>query len=121
MNANHPFNIGLGNEQIEFAVGTDAGCMGTNFRSAAREIFFLNEFGASTIEALQYGTIGGAKSLRLDNVGSIEVGKIADIVFFDSDPLNDVTVLTQPRIVIAKGYQLAERERNYESDLPKHS
>ncbi|HFD31352.1 MAG TPA: hypothetical protein ENJ28_01370 [Gammaproteobacteria bacterium] len=107
--------VGLKNDNIAFAVGTDAGCMGTNFRSAPREIFFLNEFGASTLKALQFGTIGGAKALGLDNVGSIEVGKNADILFFDSNPLMDLTTLTRPQMVLVKGYQIPDGELNNES------
>ncbi len=43
------------------------------------------------LEALYVGSLGGARYLGLDaEVGSIEVGKLADLVVIDGDPTRDI-------------------------------
>lgn len=47
--------------------------------------------GFSAWEALRGATIDGAGSLGMDHeIGSIETGKLADIVIVDGDPLEDI-------------------------------
>ena len=47
--------------------------------------------GMTPHEALQCATIGGAKYLGYDReVGSLEVGKLADLIVMDRDPLADI-------------------------------
>jgi imidazolonepropionase-like amidohydrolase len=47
--------------------------------------------GLSNLEALQAATIMGAKALGIQkDLGSIEVGKIADLIILNSNPLEDI-------------------------------
>ena len=56
---------------------------------------------AEVIEAL---TIGAARYLDLDDqLGSIEVGKVADLVVLDRNPLADLDALRDVRAVVAAG------------------
>ncbi|HSQ24944.1 MAG TPA: amidohydrolase family protein, partial [Pyrinomonadaceae bacterium] len=72
--------------KVLIALGTDAGVIphGTN----AREFFLLVDWGGMTnMEAIQAGTLNGAKLLGWDkNLGSLTAGKWADIVAVRGDP-----------------------------------
>ena len=47
--------------------------------------------GTSTMNALKTATILGAKSIGLDgDIGSIEVGKLADFIILDKNPLDNI-------------------------------
>jgi imidazolonepropionase-like amidohydrolase len=54
------------------------------------------EFGVSAEEALNFVTLNPAKQLRIDNnVGSLEVGKDADFVIWNGNPLSTLTKCEQ--------------------------
>ncbi|MFY8301020.1 amidohydrolase family protein [Pseudoalteromonas sp. SS15] len=55
------------------------------------ELWSMAQGGFTAWEALRSGTIDGAKYLALDNdIGTIEKGKLADLVIIDGDVLNDI-------------------------------
>ena len=88
---------------IKIALGTDAGVIphGTN----AREFFLMVDWGGMTnMEAIQAGTLNGAKLLGWDkNLGSLTVGKWADIVAVDGDPLQDIHATEKVVFVMKNG------------------
>lgn len=56
------------------------------------ELWIMNQGGFTPWEALRGGTIDGATHLGMDKqIGSIEVGKIADLMVIDGDVLKDIT------------------------------
>jgi imidazolonepropionase-like amidohydrolase len=58
----------------------------------ARELVHLAEAGLTTGEALLAGTLLAARACGLDQtLGSVEVGKQADLVVLDGNPLTDLT------------------------------
>jgi imidazolonepropionase-like amidohydrolase len=62
------------------------------------------EAGMPPLEVLRAATINSADLLGLgDRVGSIEVGKLADIIAVDGDPLHDVKDLRKTRFVMKAG------------------
>lgn len=77
---------------IPMAVGTDAGNPGTaHGPSFYREMGLLHAAGMSAAEVFAAATLGGARVLgREQELGSIERGKLADIVVFSADPTVDV-------------------------------
>jgi len=51
----------------------------------------LQQGGMTAMEALRAATIDGARYLGLDaDVGSVEKGKLADLLVLDRNPLDDV-------------------------------
>ena len=69
--------------------------------------------GLSETEALAMVTINPAKQLGIDDkVGSIEVGKSADLVLFDKHPLSG---FSKPEKVWIDGHQYFDREKDIET------
>ncbi|HYI64637.1 MAG TPA: amidohydrolase family protein [Allosphingosinicella sp.] len=46
--------------------------------------------GATPVEALRHGTIDGARAYGFRDLGSLEPGKLADLVILDADPIQDI-------------------------------
>jgi imidazolonepropionase-like amidohydrolase len=87
---------------VKIALGTDAGVMqhGTN----AREFGLMVKYGMTPMQAIQAGTLNAATLLGRDaDVGSLERGKLADVVAVKGDPLKDITVLQQVDFVMKGG------------------
>lgn len=80
----------------------------------ARELEMLVEYmGFSTMDAIRAATSDGAAALGMDDVGTLEAGKRADLLVVDGDPLADVKVLQDPaRIehVVSRG-EVVDRSR----------
>lgn len=97
-------------EGVKFAFGTDAGSTGNEHGEQAREFGYLVEYGLTPMQALCSATINAAELLRMqEDIGSLEAGKYADLVAFDGDPLEDITVMTRPDLVM-KGGVIYKRE-----------
>jgi hypothetical protein len=60
--------------------------------------------GWTPAEALQTATLNPARAFRAaDSLGTVEVGKVADLVLLDADPLIDIWNTTKIRAVVANG------------------
>ncbi|MET7520621.1 amidohydrolase family protein [Streptomyces sp. NPDC005480] len=61
-------------------------------------------YGVSPVDALRSATVEGARTLGMTrHLGTIEEGKLADLVLVEGDPLKDVTAAAAVRTVIAGG------------------
>lgn len=76
--------------------------------STLSEIHTMVETGMPESDAIVAATLNGAKALRVDHLtGSLEVGKAADFLIVDGDPLDDIRSLAQDRLrYVRRGEQL---------------
>ncbi|MFP2995966.1 amidohydrolase family protein [Spongiivirga sp. MCCC 1A20706] len=59
-----------------------------------RELELLREAGFHPLEVIRAATLNGAEALKMDNlIGSIEIGKMADFVVVEENPLKNFKVL----------------------------
>jgi imidazolonepropionase-like amidohydrolase len=80
---------------VTLAMGYDSGPPGTS----ANELIRMAE-GIGTAAAIRAATAGSAQALGLlDEIGTIEPGKVADLLVVDGDPSTDPSLLLDPRCI----------------------
>ena len=87
---------------VRIAFGTDAGVFphGDN----AKEFGYMVEAGMPAIEAILSATVVNAGILGMsDKIGTLEVGKLADIIATDGNPLEDIHTLEDVSFVMKDG------------------
>ena len=84
--------------RVPIALGTDAGGGAARHGRIAREVELMAECGMEPLDALIAATSSPALLLDETERGTIEVGKIADLVLLDANPLEDVGAL---RLIVA--------------------
>jgi imidazolonepropionase-like amidohydrolase len=89
---------------VKVALGTDAFIADMHGTNAAELPLMMEQGGLSAMEVIIAGTKHAAECCRLgEQVGTLEVGKLADILVVDGDPLADIGVLLdQERITVYK-------------------
>jgi imidazolonepropionase-like amidohydrolase len=79
---------------VKIALGTDAAMPLVFHGDNAHEFELMVEYGLTPMEAIVAGTRNAADNIGLlDEVGTIEAGKAADLVAVDGNPLADVNML----------------------------
>lgn len=100
-----------------FTAGVPVGC-GSDFPGAPpglplRELRALLDSGLTPAQVLRAATRVNAEILGVDaSLGTLEPGKIADVIVVDGDPLEDLTTLRDLRAVVANGKLVPATERN---------
>jgi len=87
---------------VKIALGTDSGVFphGKN----GHEFELMVGLGMKPMDAIMAGTRNAAQLLGLEKeLGTVEVGKVADLVAVDANPLDDVKTLTVPAFVMHEG------------------
>jgi len=89
---------------VPLAAGTDNGSPGHAHGTVADELRWMVEAGATPLEALRIGALGGARLLRLDHeIGTLEAGKRADLIAVAGDPSRDIAALRRVLLVVTGG------------------
>ncbi|HTT23954.1 MAG TPA: amidohydrolase family protein [Candidatus Sulfotelmatobacter sp.] len=88
---------------VKIAYGTDAG--GFDWKvNPAKEFSSMVKFGMTPAQALRSATATAAELLGMkDSLGTVEAGKLADIVAVPGDPLSDVSVMEKVDFVMKGG------------------
>ncbi len=76
---------------VRIAYGTDAGVFPHGHN--ARQFAYMVRYGMTPMQAIQSASISVADLMQTEDVGAIAVGRFADMVAVDEDPLADVTAL----------------------------
>jgi imidazolonepropionase-like amidohydrolase len=86
---------------VKIAFGSDAGVFphGEN----AKQFALYVALGMSPMEAIQSATQSAAALLGSTDIGTVEVGKYADLIAVESDPLSDIRQMESVRFVMKSG------------------
>lgn len=114
---------------IPVGLGTDSACPYVTHYDMWREVVYFERIvGAPRKLALHTATLGNARILGLgDETGSIEVGKAADLIVLEENPLENLEALRQVKMVMARGKlvsglsvkHLPELDRELDEFLPR--
>jgi adenine deaminase len=68
------------------------------------ELWMFVQGGSTPLQAIRYATLNGASYLGMDKeIGSLEVGKLADLVVMDANPLDDIRNSEKIKYVMING------------------
>lgn len=97
------FQVGL-RKGIKIVLGTDAGGFPWTEVNEAKEFEYYVDYGMTPIQAIRSATVVPAEMLGWsDRLGTIEAGKLADIVAVPGDPLSDIKELQHVKFVMKEG------------------
>ncbi|MGB8364129.1 MAG: amidohydrolase family protein [Rhizomicrobium sp.] len=80
---------------VKLLTGDDFGARGVDHGTYAEElILYANEIGIPALDVIRWATKHGAEAMGLgDQIGTIEAGKLADLLVVEGDPSADITLL----------------------------
>ena len=118
---NHFNVVKTANELKDVGVVANIGAHGQREGLGAHwEIWMFAQGGMTPLEALRTATLNPAKTFGMDHqLGSIEVGKLADLIVINGDPLSDIRVTDQVVYTMVNGrlfdaetmHEIGTRER----------
>ena len=86
---------------VKIAFGTDAGVFPHGLNG--KEFYYMVEAGMDQMRALQSATITNAGILKNELLGEIAVGKFADIIAVDEDPIKNIKTMENVTFVMKNG------------------
>jgi len=97
---------------VPIAVGSDGGNIGIQHGSGFQsELQLMAKAGLTPMEIIVAATQNGARALGRDNdIGSVQPGKVADLLLLDANPLDTVANLDRVTDVIVRGRRVSPRQ-----------
>jgi imidazolonepropionase-like amidohydrolase len=88
---------------VRLVLGDDFGAINFPHGPYADELaYYVDDVGIPALDVLTWATRNGAEVLgRGDDLGTVEAGKLADLVVVDGDPVADIHVLRDPEALLA--------------------
>ena len=88
---------------VRLVLGDDFGAINFPHGPYADELaYYVDEVGIPALDVLTWATRNGAEVLgRGDELGTVEVGKLADLLVVNGDPVADIGVLRDPEALLA--------------------
>jgi len=89
---------------VKVAFGTDAGGFPWDAFNQAKEFEYETKYGMTPMQAIQSATKVAAELVGMsDQLGTIETGKLADIIAVPGNPLDDITAMQKVSFVMKDG------------------
>ena len=89
---------------VKIAFGTDAGGFPWDAVNEAKEFEYETQYGMTPMQAIQTATRNAAELLGVgDLIGTVEAGKLADIVAVPGNPLSDISAMERVGFVMKDG------------------
>jgi imidazolonepropionase-like amidohydrolase len=102
---------------VRVACGTDAGTPHNPHTELPTELELMVEYGMTPGQALVAATLTAAENFDvLDTLGSIETGKLADLLLVEGDPTANISAVRQV-LLVAKGGEVFRDELTSEDEL----
>jgi len=87
---------------VKIAFGTDVGAF--EHGTSAREFIRMVDYGMKPLEAIRSATVRAAELLRMEKrIGTIEPGKLADVIAVEGNPLENISALGRVSFVMKAG------------------
>lgn len=102
---------------VRYALGSDMiGAPAHPHAAFPREFELVVSCGMTPLEAIRSGTLFGAEALGMsDVIGSLEPGKLADIVGVDGDPSRDISCVHNVAFVMQDGSVVLDQSRGVQA------
>jgi imidazolonepropionase-like amidohydrolase len=84
--------------------------MNPMWATSVKEVYWLGHCGMTNLQALQAATIRAAELCSVgDKLGTVEPGKLADLIVVEGNPLDDLTNLQNTQLVVKEGQILVDK------------
>jgi imidazolonepropionase-like amidohydrolase len=107
---------------VKIVTGCDTGYGPNSLVRIGQEIAHFVEMGFTPLEAIQSATLVNAEMLRLDkSIGVVEPGFEADLIAVEQNPLEHITTVEDPLLVISNGRVAVDRTSFGRGSMPSSS
>ena len=88
---------------VKIATGTDCGSPETPPELYFDELLIMEEAGMTPMEVIKASTSVAAECIDRKELGAITAGKVADVIIIDKNPLDNLAVLKEEKVILKNG------------------